>query len=83
MFQDRLTFKHIGVLLESTETPFFPSVISFKRNRFPHFVDNAALYASDRLAKARHPIHYFDNKFQILYTLMHDIAINENIIKLP
>jgi len=46
-------------------------------------VDNAALYTSDHLAKVRHPIHYFNNKFQILYTLMQDVAIDERLMKLP
>jgi len=45
-------------------------------------VDKAPIYASDRLAKVRYPIHYFNNKFQALYTLIQDIAIDESLMEL-
>jgi len=64
---------------KSTQTPLFPSVMSFKQyklqHEFLHFIDNAELDVSDRLAKVRHPTDYFNNKFQTLYTLKQDTAI--------
>jgi hypothetical protein len=69
-----------------TETPFFPSVMSFKRYKllckFLHFVDSAALDPSYHLVKMRYPIDYFNNKFQTLYTPMQDIAVDEGLMKL-
>ena len=78
------TLQARGSTWKSAETSFFPSVISFKRYKLlcklPHFVENAALDASDCLAKVRYPIHYVNNKFQTLYTLMQDIAIDESLM---
>jgi len=60
----------------STETPVFLSVIPFKLYKllckFLHFVDNAALDASDHLVKVKYPTDYFNNKFQTLHTPMQD-----------
>jgi hypothetical protein len=71
---------------KSTETPFFPSVMSSKRYKlwckFLHFVGSAALDASNHLAKVRYPIDYINSKFQNLYTLMQDIAVDESLMKL-
>lgn len=50
--------------------------------KFLNFVDSAALDASNRLAKVRYPIDYINNKFQNLYTLMQDIAVDGTLMKL-
>jgi hypothetical protein len=50
---------------KSTETPFFPSVMSFNWYKLLckclHSADNAVLDHSDHLAKVRYPIDYFNN----------------------
>jgi hypothetical protein len=60
--------------------------MSFKRYKllckFLNFVDNAALDTSDHLTEVRYPTDYFNNKFQTLYTLMQDTAMDESLMKL-
>ena len=49
---------------------------------FLHSVDSATLDVSNHLAKVRYPIDCFTNKFQTLYILMQDIAVDESLMKL-
>ena len=77
------TLQACWISQKSTETPFFSSVVSSKRYKlrckFQHFVDSAALDASYHLAGVEYPIDYINNKFQTLYTLMQDIAVDESL----
>jgi hypothetical protein len=71
---------------KSTQTPLFPSVMSFKQYKlqckFLHFIDSAELDVSDRLVKVRCPTDYFNNKFQTLYTPKQDTATDGSLMKL-
>jgi hypothetical protein len=71
---------------KSTQTPLFPSVMSYKQYKlqckFPHFIDNAELNVSYHLAKDRRRTDHFNNKFQTLYTLKQDTAIDKSLLKL-
>ena len=70
---------------KSIETPFFASVMPYKRFlllcRHLHLVDNSKIDSNDKLAKVRFPLDFLNNKFQEMYTPDSDIAIDESLVK--
>jgi hypothetical protein len=69
---------------KSTETPFFRTIMPFKRFEKIlsnlHFADNALLDKSDKLFKIRPIINYLKNKFTT-YRPNEELSIDESLMK--
>ncbi len=67
------------------DTPIFRKTMPLKRfsqiTRFFHFADNNACKIADKLRKVKPVIKYFNKKFQELYVMEEDIAIDESLMK--